>query len=325
MSFRKLVGYPLAAPPGGRRLPLRLAPELCALAVWGLFFYVWMTAEGPSRLGLWESLDLVASRFDVVPSGEHLSAGLSRAARLACAAGGFLMILAPVAFAASAFAAERERGTLEAMLLTSTHHNLLVRGRFWYVALPWFRLAGYLLPLYLLMGFEPLFTLSSSGWSVAWLNLLGWVARLGEVPGKFSWESAVTAGPAAHSFFLAAMRWMHDLSAMVLAAGAAFHVSLRARSTIRSAVVSFLLVPPLVAVVFSPDLVWLLVSAAAKSVFLHQPAQSYWLVALLVMALRWGAVFWMLGRSARNFDAYVLGEKPDPQGGGARARRRVRA
>jgi hypothetical protein len=294
------------------------------VGVWLAFLGVWWRHQGVWPLGLWESLGIVSGRYDFVGIAEVVPVALSRAALVASEAGALLLIFAPVPFLASSFAAERETGTLESLLLTSTHHNLLVRGRFWSAALPWFRLALYLLPLYALVALEPMFTMSCSGWSVGWLNLLGWLVKLGKVPGTFVWAEAVTLAPSAHSFFLAGMRWLHDLSAMALAMGAAFWISLRARTTIRATVLGFLAVPPALLVAINPEMAWLLVSVVAKPVFLTRPVQYYWTAALAIMALRWGVLLGILRRASANLDAYVLGEKPDPLDARPRVRGRRR-
>ncbi len=320
-GVRDLLAYPLSVPPVRRSLLERFAPEMAAAAVWGLFAWLWLRGGPAGRLDIWEVLGLSSGRLgDGVQAAGLLPAGLAGAALIAAGASGAVMIMAPVIFVAASFASERERGTLESIILTSAHHNLVVRGRFLHFALPWLRLAGYLLPLYVLIGLEPITTMSCSGWSGPWLDLLGWLSSGCRQGGRFIWNDAVTPPGTVQALFLAGMRWLHDLSAMYLSIGAAFWISLRARTTIRSAVLAFLTAPVLAAVAFSPDFAWVLLTRVAGGLVLSRPVQYYWLVALAVMAARWGAVSTMLGRASSNFEAYVLGEKPDAHA--ARTRRR---
>jgi hypothetical protein len=314
----RLLKYPLAVPPVRRHLLVRLAPELATAMIVALFLVVWERSAGQLRFGLWESLGWMEGRFErsQFASPDILAAGISRAALIASEAAGLLMLVAPIPFVAASFAAERERGTLESVLLTSTHHNLVVRGRFVHVALPWCRMAAYLLPLYALIAFEPMFTMNCASWSVGWLNLMGWV--LGLARGTV-WTEALTRGPGPHAFFLAGMRWLHDFSGMMLVIAVTFFISLRARSTIRAALLSFLAVPALLVFLFNPDIYWLLGALALPDAFVS--VRVYWLMALTVMAVRWGTAYSIVKRSERNFDAYVLGEKPDTDG--RRPRRRI--
>lgn len=316
-SIAEQMEYPFAVPPVRRMLLVRVLPELFAAAVWGLFLWIWLQDASGLRLGLWETLGLGASRFAVVESRDVVGASLSRAAAVCAEVSAILLVLAPIAFVAPAFSVERQGGTLEAMLLTSTHHENIVTGRFWYVALPWFRLVIYFLPFYALLVLEPLLTIGCSGWSMPWLNLCGWTASLGRVTGSFVWENAVTPGPSPHTGFLAAMRLLHDVSAMLLAMVVTFHVSMRARNLARALIFSFLLAPPAVVLMAGPDTVWLLLASGLPGSFLG--VRAYWLVVVVVIALRWGGAFGLLRRSAGNFDAYVLGEET---GAPARARRR---
>ncbi|MHC4917826.1 MAG: hypothetical protein ACYTGB_20310 [Planctomycetota bacterium] len=317
-----LLAYPLSVPPVKRSRLERFAPEVAAAAVWLLFAWLCVRGIGEARLGLWEMLGLSAGRLSGggVPAAGLLPRALAGAAQVSAQAAGLLMLAAPPVFVAASFAAERERGTLESIILTSAHHNRVVRGRFWFVSLPWLRLGAYLLPLYVLVGLEPILTMSCSGWSAPWLNLLGWLSTAGRQGGRFIWNDAVTPSGTVRSLFLAGMRWLHDFSAMFLCIGATFWISLRARTTIRAAVLGFLAAPVLVGVLFSPDFVWVLMTRLSGGAFLGRPVQYYWLAALAVMAARWGAVSTVLNRASRNFEAYVLGEKPDA--GDARPGRR---
>ncbi len=319
-SIADQMKYPFAVPPVRRMWLVRILPELFAAAVWGLFLWIWLRDDSGLRLSMWESIGVGGARFGTVDSAKFLGASLSRAAALCADVAALVMILAPLVFIAPAFSCERQGGTLETMLLTSTHHQTIVKGRFWFVSLPWFRLVLYFLPLYVLLAFEPLLTVGCASWSVPWLKLCGWTIKMGKVTGAFVWENAVTPGPSAHSAFLVAMRLLHDLSAMLLAMTVTFHVSMRSRTLARAVIFSFLLVPPAVLLLAGPDLIWLLAGTALPSAFLG--VKAYWLVVLGVIAARWGGAFSLLRRSAENFDAYVLGEKP---GGPARMRCRQRS
>jgi hypothetical protein len=315
-----MLSYPFAVPPVRRMRLARLVPEFFALLVWGVFLWVWLQPGSGSRLGLWESLGLSGQRFAVESSSAWLGASLSRAAAVAADLAGPLLVFAPIAFVATGFSIERRSGTLESILLTSTHHDRIVRGRFLFVSLPWLRLVAYLLPIYALLAAEPLLTMSCTGWSLPWMKLSGGLLLLGNVRGEYIWETAVTSGPSAHTLFLAVMRLLHDLSAMVLSMAVAFHVSLRARTLARAVVWSFALVPPVLLVVVGPELVWMIAALLLPQIFVS--VKIYWLTIVAVLAARWALALGLLRRDARNFDAYVLGQLPDAGGAGRRFRGR---
>jgi hypothetical protein len=110
------------------------------------------------------------------------------------------------------------------------------------------------------------------------------------------------------------MRWFHDFSSMSVGLVAAFLLSMRCRTIIRAVVWSLLSVPVLVVLVLGPDVAWLVVRRAFGSGGLANDVQLYWTVTLTVLAVRWGVVCSAVGRCARRFDAYVLGERPESEG-----------
>jgi hypothetical protein len=334
--IRKLMAVPFARPPGRRSALARFAPEICALAVAALGAAVYLLS------GRYPSFGNLPVRCGLLPDsaewlwkgglvGSFAQARMLNAAAAACGLAGLLLTLAPVGAMAAALAAERQRGTLEAMLLTPTHHQLLARGRFWHLALPWARAALYALILYLAVSMfdalqnprpQPplggehveLFSYGAAPWSIRWLDLLGRAFI------THSWKAAVSVwhletipAGSGHGFVLSGLRWANDASSFVFAAAAAYFISVRAASVRRAVLVSFLAVVAALLTVLSPDAWWLLFSQLAPSRDPSAYLRSYWIIAMLLVAARLVLAFKLVSRVADNFDAYALGEELDKE------------
>ena len=335
-NFLRTLRTPFARPPGRRGLITRLAPELCALLVYGAFVALYLLFRADE---LSERIQNIPLNWDLLPpQGIHvgfLGPGWPFLGNFAFAAvtttvlAGLLIILLPVGPAAATLAAERERGTLEALLLTPTHHHHLARGRFWLVTLPWLRFALYLLPVYLALPFyvrflsggypavsegwpdgptqtaPEIFDHGAAPWSLLWLKLLGGVFRADAWNEGFTyWLGHTIRADGAHGFLLPALRWAHDVSAGLFAAAVGFLISARAR-TVRGAVLrSYLLAPLALLTVLSPDVCWLFLSVLP----MVGSAGGYWLVVMAMLVVRLLVISRLLARVADNLDAVALGE-----------------
>ncbi|HOX08140.1 MAG TPA: hypothetical protein PK280_17220 [Planctomycetota bacterium] len=310
---RRLADAPFARPPGRRSIWARFAPEWCALGV------------GLAAAAVYILMLRAPSLFIKLAVGFHLAPDQGvlwlqpktvspfhylAAASLVHGLAGLVLIFAPVAFIVSAWAEERRRGTLEPMLLTSTHHSRAVRGRFRFVALPWMRLALYLLPLH----FAAPLLASAFGEG---LREYGFGAAPWSVPELFwlgnlrDWYMEDIPASSLHGWLLPALRWGHDVSSLYFAAAVAYFFSIRTVEPRRAAVWSYGVAGLGVFVVLSPDCWWLLGTIVARREDGFFDMRFYWFLVLLAVALRATVSVMLVARVASNFDAYVLGEQPD--------------
>lgn len=274
---------PLARPPGRRSWPRRLAPEICAFAVYGtLLALLIREAMGGASL---------------------ISFGLA----------GLLLVLVPVGIGALALARERDHGTLDALLLTTASRRELVLGRFWRLVAPWLRLFLYLLPLYILIGCSGLFADAHKGSEKEILSFFCVFSHnFNFLYVSLRWGYFHTGGaPHPWGIFLALLRWLNDFSIFMFAAAAAFHISARARSTGRAVLLAYLLVPLALGTVLGLHAWW--VGANIWNVLDVEIAimtTRYAVLAVGSLAGRILLTWLLLRRTARNFDWYALGERP---------------
>jgi hypothetical protein len=138
-----LLATPFAQASGMRRKLLRFAPEIAAAAVWANLLPAW----------------LILREFSSQP--------LVSAAAWCILLGGLVLVTVPAALAAQSFSAERDRDTLDALLLTRVNRPRLVWGRYWGIVLPWLRFVLWTLPL-LVLWMES--TPQATGW--CWCNAM---------------------------------------------------------------------------------------------------------------------------------------------------------
>jgi len=303
--LRELLATPFARPPGRRSVWTRFAPEWCAAAVYLAFGAVlaWQRPE-----------------FEY----QSLTEALFKATSAAYALAGCLLLVVPVAAAAASLAAERRRGTAEAAVLSAHDHAAQAWGRFLWLVLPWGRLLLYLLPIYGVIAANN--SLDYGGGSSDYLGfvamscvapkpavlILGW--GFGHELGRLHWHAV--------SFLVLVVRPLSDASILLFAAAWAYHISARSRSTVRSLVLSGLGIPAVLLTALSADSWWILGVAAgyldAVVSLLNWFALEeetfvvsvYAALGGLLLVLRFGLAFWLVRRVARNFDAWMLGEKP---------------
>jgi len=294
-GIRKALKTPLARPPGRRGLLRRFAPEWCALAVYAAFFLQLLTGalHGP----------------------RVIDSALLDCIRVAAAAGyglaGVCIVLGSAVTGALAWAGERERGAMDSLLLTSTDHRMLARGRFLHALAPWLRFLAWLIPLYVCMGISGFFALlldlqdyyrlaPLAGACQTWLVSV----RLNVHEGLHDFIS-----PPMWHVLLGLLRLVNDLTVAVFACAAGFHIATRVRSAGRALLLSCLLIPFVLFTVFSAhDWVEILTYFCGSAYHPWSVAKWYSLLGATMFAVRC-CLAWVLVRSAaRNFDAYVLGE-----------------
>lgn len=316
---------PFALPPGRRSLWARFAPEWCALGITVIAVIVYFLMRRYPAMILELAFDAHLTpgspELTLLPPQRILIDHYLAAASLVYGLAGTLLIFVPVAVVASAWAGERSRGTLEPMLLTSTHHSLTVHGRFRVVALPWLRLALYLLPLYfaapLLAAAIPgsgirEYSFGAAPWSVSWLTWLG---------GLRGWHVLNQPANSLHGWLLPALRWANDVSSLFFAAAVAYYFSVRTANPKRAAAWSYTAAGLGLIFVLSPDCWWVLSSLGVRLEEGYVDLRLYWLLMMLAVALRAVTSVILLARVASNFDAYVLGEPVEKERPAARRRR----
>lgn len=309
--IRRLMRTPLAQPEPPSRLR-RFAPEVCAGACY-----------------LAAALTLSFSPAARITGEGHLDALLLLGAGMAYVLAGLLLFLVPMGLAAMVFARERDRSTLDALLMTPLDRESVVWGRFWSLVTPWLRLMLYLIPFYGIWACseimqEAVETIAEEkdAWPLVLIIAclpkplvgLGVVTVWFNFPGGWGNESALSLGGA----MLMALRAVNDLSIFPLVTAAAFHISARARSTGQALALSFLIIPFAMLTVLAFD-VWIPVlwGIFARDIT-EEMATTYGVLASLAMLFRFGLAWWLVRRVARNFDAYATGERPAPRSGWAR-------
>ena len=319
---RGMMDLPFARPPGRPSVWARFAPEWCALALLAAGAILWMLVDwfpGPmSKLTVRGGLlpeDILFARHSATVVVGALTYGL----------GGLALVFLPVAFVASAWAGERQRGTLEPMLLTATRHSMAARGRFRAVTFPWLRLALYLLPLYFsaplaacLTNYLPAATstpdfwvrisiahfehsIGAAPWSVSWLTWLGWL--------KDWWVQPLDAG-SVHGWLLPGLRWVNDVSSFLFAAAVAYYFSARCAAPRTAAIWSYLAAGLALFFALSPDFWWALCTWVSRRMHGEADIRPYWFLTMALAVIRAGLAIAIVERVARNFEAYALGEKP---------------
>jgi hypothetical protein len=312
--IRELMAVPFARPPGRRSALARFAPEICAGAVWLVFLLVCLLADSSSRF---------PGRFGPADSSPALVL-ISKASAAAYGLSWLLLIFLPIRAGAAAWAGERDREAMEALVLTPLDHRRLALGRFWHVLTPWLRLVLYLVPLYMLMAngsvlrellahlqrdapewivlmaYAPRPYFASTQWATASFSF--WPAGGGEAP-LLLWR-----------VLLMGLRLLDDLSVFVFAVGAGFYISTRLKTTRRALLVSQLVVLGGMLTVMVPDL-WLVAILGMVAGVTGSDGRTLMLLfgaaATAAMAGRYLAGCLAIRAAVRNFDAYAVGEKPD--------------
>jgi hypothetical protein len=219
-----------------------------------------------------------------------------------------LLLAAAIAITASAVADERNRGTMEAALLTTTSREEILTGWVAGTWRPWFRIGVYLIPVYVL----------SCIWAATWLPS-SWVQMTGiagggsdlsdlasEVHGYPGWWQ-LTAG-----IVMLVLRVLHDASVCALGATVALRVALRSSTRAGALAVGFAVgFPVAVASVILPRALVSAVEALARLVHISFHGEAVLFTYLIAVALfvlaRQVAASRLFVSTAQNLDARLLG------------------
>ncbi len=297
--IRKLMRAPLARPPGFTRHPrlYRFAPE------WGMACLYTATFANllwsPGALG-----------------------SLLGAASIAYATAMFVLILYPMSLAVLLATVDRSRGATESLLLTPLDRSRLVWGRFLNVTIPWLRAFVYLLPAYFVIA-GSIRVGYTRGWPNPILHALDCAFSLvplfvAELAFDVNWGATMLRWNGS-GFLLILLRLVNDLSVFLFVTGASLYISTGARSTVRAMLRSFVLVPAALLSVLMLDYWWLYLHDLLDSPLGNTVTTAgYGILAVSMMLLRFFLAWYLVRRTARNFDWYALGEEP-PAGKASRS------
>jgi hypothetical protein len=291
--------HPLAAPPGRGRTWLRRVPIICLGAVYG----TWLCA----------AIIIVVAQKGV---DEDIHAGWAVVGGAMAAYGvqALLFVVLPAAIAATVLAFERDRGTMETLVLTSLDHRRLAMGRFYHAALPWLKLMLMLAPLYIVQavaangGFRPSRMRDFMGLSVVYLFApkLGMITLMGEgMTGRGGCAPWVT--------LLMVGRFGKDLIEVLLCVAVGFYCSARFRRGLHAVLVALVMVPAAMLSVFMIaewgffGLMFFSRWMMRWSITPELVVSLYAAVALLQTVAQVVVIGVLVGRVARRFDSYALG------------------
>ncbi len=285
---------PFARTPGRRRWPRRFAPELCVAAIYGLGLLVLL-----------------------IPC-EVRNARLLEAAGLVYGLSGLLLVIVPIGVAALALASERDRGTLESLILASGDARGMIWGRFLRVLLPWSRVLLYLLPTYLVMSASEIV---HSDLVRQWNSWQAWagcvflpkplVVLAQFIVAEFHLFDVPASVPFKCTFFglsIIPFRMLNDFSLLCFACGVAYFFSAHSKSGGRALLLGYLLVPAGL-VVMTVDAWWLPFAFEVLDFSEDTGFVGYCIIAFGLMVCRFGVTFLLVRRVVRNFDRYALGKE----------------
>ncbi len=290
----KLMRVPLARTPGRRAPWSRLVPEICAGLVYVTGFTAVLLADG---------------------SRQPLMIGVL----FAYIAAGLILLVVPAALAATSLAYERDRGTMDALVLTALDHSDISRGRFWHTVVPWLRFMAYLLPIYIgqAVAVSAINTRSVEGFfilSTAYVFapkpamialVMDGARRSAEMP---CWTWVLMCG-----------RIAKDAVDMMAAVGMAYYISARLRRGVHALLISCVAIPVVMLTVFCAAewggfflaLLWRWLSWSGPRSAI--PVIGAYLAAAIAVTIFeiWLASA-LVRRVARNFDRYAVGEIKGP-------------
>jgi hypothetical protein len=289
---RTPLAAPLARPPARQNFTTRWQAECRA----GVVYLVW------AGVSLWMAY------IDV----EHAFIAGAMAAYGAAA----LMMLA-MAGTSSAWiiARERDRGTMEALVLTPGRHEEIARGRFWYVARPWGRFLLWLLPLYIVQAVM-------IGGAVNTSNTVEFVMRSalcafgpkGAMAGVMAEGMSRSVEIPCWAILLTVGRIVTDAVDLLAAVSIGYYASARFWRTSHAVLVAGLVVPAAMLSVFcAPE--WMLVLTKLVEQLIGGAggmrggfvATAYCVASVVTMAFEIALARWLVKRVVSRFDSYALG------------------
>jgi hypothetical protein len=199
-----------------------------------------MLAASVYALGL---MALFAGAYRIVGGTWGLPFGLS------FLAAGTIGMLAAILAGSHAWAAERDSGAMDSVLLTVVEPRALLRGRFFWVLWPWLRYYAYLLPMYLALA-STMFVKDTRLWPEA--TVLSLFTSFSSDVSLFVIFLQSTIPPLlsgnvhAWGLLMVSVRWLNGLSFFVLALAAAYYCAVRSKSSGQALWRSVLLVPAIV-------------------------------------------------------------------------------
>jgi hypothetical protein len=305
-SIGRCMRQPLSAPPGKSGRWLRRTPIICV----ALIYAVWLATTLITYIAFYDFGEIATAGQSVVIGGLW-----------AYGVAGVLLMLLPAAMTASVLAHERDRGTMEALVLTPVDRERLSRGRFWCAAWPWLRVFLWLLPVYLCLsigvsGFFGSSQISMSGtkeylgFSVAYVFVPKFYAcmfagmGLSLGPGMPCWELVLTV-----------LRISRDMIDVMVALGISYYFSARMRRGVHAMLLSMVTVPACMLTLFlAPEWAAVLIAtlAAATRSFGGRPPMEvfvtlYALGGIAVSSFELWFCFVLLRRVSRRFDEYAVG------------------
>ncbi len=293
---------PLALPPGKSAKWLRRTPMVCAGVIYGTWFvtslvvFILMHANDENQAA-WKSLASGAI-------AAYLMFGL-------------ILLLLPAAVTATVLASERDRGTMEAMVLTPSWHDEIARGRFWHAAAPWLRLFLWMLPMYLMLGvccsgmYEQMSGKDTLGMSVA----LMFVPKF-YVAAISGFGLTQSPGVPCGSLLVIGLRMLRDVIDLMVALSVAYYFSARMWRGVHAVLLSMVTVPALMLSIFmAPEWFTALIMAIfAATSWLRNAVQIeviitlYAIAGVLICVLQVWMCSALIRRVAKRFDAYALGQ-----------------
>lgn len=244
------------------------------------------------------------------PAYDYMETGnmLTRGALAACAVTGATFVLGPLLFMPPPFAVERQRNTLQDLMLASERPAALVWGRFWHYASAWLGLALLTLPLYVMIGCNYVLSFGASGWSVRLLDFWGSLLGLGSLDTIFAWDMEYIVGGSVGTQLVQMGRWFYDLSGMFLAISVSFFALARSRNTGRARLISSLVVLSVLLTVLSADALWLILARIMGDVMAPVLLGTYWATAFAVVGARFAISLTLVSVTARNRHALAPDE-----------------
>jgi hypothetical protein len=298
-AIRSAMKSPLAKPPGKRGWVRRFAPEWCVLAVCLTMFLVFLRLFFAKYWSL-ETATLAGAVWAYVLAG-------------------LILLVGPLVSGALAWSRERDRDTLESLVLTPADRETVVRGRFWQGVFPWLRFCAYLLPIYLLLSTNGLFMDShrhSEKWIVSDICAFGGHVFFGLFPSV--WSECFSGMNPLHPWavVLSLLRLLNEASIPLFVFALAYFLSLRCRTTGRAILWSCLLAPGALFTVFALHdwvlllMIWQYLPFVSMEEVYAVICSAYLALGLAAFVARIWLALWLVKRAARNFDWYALGEKP---------------
>ena len=289
--LRELMNTPFARPPGRKSIWARFAPEWCALAV-GIFFL--------GVFGLWPARTVTAHLLAAAPAAYGLA--------------GIILFVLPLVQGAWAWAPEKTRDTMPALVMTPLDHRAVVWGRFWHIVLPWLRFFGCLLPIYVLGASHQELVREigrSDGWEMGMLCsfapkplavAMGWIVSNGM-------GDELAFSLKAHGFL--ALRILNDFAIFFLIIGTAYFFSVLCRTPTRALLAALAAIILFMASFGALDIWWLVLAGKLR---VHESTFSVVgaTIACSLILVRLAVPLFLIAWAARRFDAWLPDEKPGP-------------